>query len=94
MYIEDIIWLPEIADKLLAKHGVTQGEAEELLFGRPTFRFVERGDFRGEDVYAALGQSAAGRYLVVYFILKMQNVALVLSARDMERRERRLYEQK
>ena len=94
MYIERVSWSEAIVDKLLAKHQVLPTEAEELLFSQPEFRFVERGERKGEDIYAALGQTDAGRYLIVYFIMKQQNVALVLSARDMEHKERRLYERK
>ena len=65
-----------------------------MLFHFPEFRRVERGRQKDEDVYVALGQTEAGRYLVIYFIKKAQNVALVLSAREMEHRERRLYERK
>lgn len=94
MYIERVVWLPNIIEKLLAKHDVTKLEVEDVLLNFPEFRHVERGRQREEDVYAALGQTEAGRYLVIYFIKKAQNTALVLSAREMERRERRLYERK
>jgi hypothetical protein len=46
---------------------------------------------RGEDVYRALGQTDAGRYLVVFFIHKLTREALILSARDMDHKERRSY---
>lgn len=66
-------------------------EVEEVLFGRPRVRFVEQGYRKGEDVYAAYGQTQGGRYLIVFFILKQGNQALILSARDMDKKERRLY---
>lgn len=91
MRIEHIIWLPEIEDKLLRKHGVQVEEAEDVLFGRPHIRFVEKGQREGEDLYAAYGQSEAGRWLIVFFVMKSQRRALIVSARDMERKERRLY---
>lgn len=94
MQIDDFIWLPDIADKLAVKHGVSQDEAEDVFFNRPRYRFVESGHRPVEDVYAAAGQTDAGRYLVVFFIQKQDNTALILSARDMDRRERRLYERK
>ncbi len=43
MYIDDFIWLPDIVEKLIVKHGVTQDEAEEVFFDRPRYRFVEAG---------------------------------------------------
>ncbi len=94
MFIDDFIWLPDILEKILVKHHVNQDEVEETFFNRPHFRFVERGNRRGEDVYLAAGQSDGGRYLIVFFIYKPDHVALILSARDMDKKERRKYERK
>lgn len=91
MIVRRVIWLPDIEDKITQKHNVLAEEAEEVLFGNTRVRFVEKGYRRGEDVYAAYGQTEAGRYLIVYFILKQGSEALVLSARDMDNKERRLY---
>jgi uncharacterized DUF497 family protein len=43
-------------------------------------------------VYSASGQTHAGRYLIVFFVHKRDGRALILSARDMTRNERRRYE--
>ncbi len=94
MFIDDFIWLPDIIEKLLIKHHVTQNEVEEIFFNRPQFRFVEKGNRTGEDVYLVAGQSDAGQYLVVFFIHKPGHLALILSARDMDKKERRRYERK
>ena len=94
MYIEDCIWLPDLLVKLLAKHYVTQEEVEEIFVNDPKYRFVESGYRKGEDVYSAAGQTDAGRYLIVFFIQKQNNLALILSARDMDQKERRRYEKK
>ncbi len=94
MYIDDFIWLPDIVDKLAVKHHVTQDEVEEVFFNRPKYRFVESGHRSGEDVYAASGQTDAGRYLTVFFIHKSADLALILSARDMDQKERKRYERK
>jgi uncharacterized DUF497 family protein len=92
MYIDDFIWLPDVLEKLAVKHGGTQEEVEEVFFNRPRYRFVESGHRSGEDVYSASGQTDAGRYLIVFFIHKPNNTALILSARDMDKKERRRYE--
>jgi hypothetical protein len=92
MYIDDFIWLPDVVEKLAVKHSVTQDEVEEVFFDRPRYRFVESGHRPGEDVYSAMGQTDAGRYLVAFFIHKSANTALILSARDMDKKERRYYE--
>jgi uncharacterized protein len=94
MYIDDFIWLPDIVEKLIVKHGVTQDEAEYIFFNRPKYRFVESGYRPNENVYAASGQTDAGRYLIVFFIHKSDNTALILSARDMDVKERRQYARK
>jgi uncharacterized DUF497 family protein len=94
MYIDDFIWLPSILDKVEIKHQVSQDEVEEVFFNRPRYRFVESGHREGEDVYAASGQTEAGRYLIVFFIHKSSNTALILSAREMDTKERRRYERK
>jgi uncharacterized DUF497 family protein len=67
---------------------------EEALSGPAKFRFVEKGDRHGEDVYLALGRTAAGRYLAVLFIHKQFNEALIVSARDMANKERQQYGKK
>ncbi len=89
-----MIWLRDIVDKLAFKHHVETDEVEEVLNGKPKFRFVEKGERRGEDVYLALGQTNAGRYLSVLFIYEKTREALILSARDMARKERRRYGRK
>lgn len=94
MYIDDFIWLPGILDKVEIKHHVSQDEAEEIFFNNPRYRFVESGHQKGEDVYSAGGQTEAGRYLIVFFIYKSSNTALILSARDMVKKERKRYERK
>ena len=68
--IERIVWLQSVIDKLSSKHRVETNEVEEVFASRPKIRFVERGRSRDEDVYLALGQTSAGRYLAVLFIYK------------------------
>jgi len=94
MKINGILWLEDIVEKLFRKHNVEKQEVKEVLQNRPAFRFVEKGHRKGENVYSAFGQTEVGRYLVVYFVYKKANQALVLSARDMTSSERRKYEQK
>lgn len=91
MVINGLVWLDEVVEKIVAKHHVTQAEVEEALGSRARFRRMMRGRFRGEDVYAALGRTQAGRHLIVFFIHKRTADALILSARDMDEKERRRY---
>jgi uncharacterized protein len=94
MKIAGVIWLREIVDKLAFKHHVEPYEVEEVLNNKPKIRFVEKGQRKDEDVYLALGQSDAGRYLAVLFIYKKTKESLILSARDMADKERRQYGKK
>jgi uncharacterized DUF497 family protein len=94
MRINGIIWLGNVVDKLAFKHRVEQEEVEEVFENGPKFRFLEKGERTGEDVYVAMGQSNAGRYLAVMFIYKKSKEALILSARAMAPKERKLYGKK
>ena len=94
MKIDGTIWLRDIADKLEFKHNVTMEEVEETLNNKPKFRFVEKGERKGEDVYMALGRTDSGRYLSTLFIYKRTKEVLILSARDMADKERKQYGKK
>jgi uncharacterized DUF497 family protein len=94
MRFKGIIWSREVIDKLSRKHGVAAEEVEEVLGAVRRFRTIEKGHVKGEDLYGAMGQTDSGRYLIVYFIRKLSDEALVVSARDADRRERKAYEKK
>ena len=94
MEVQDIIWLDVFVEKLWRKHRVRTEEVEGMLYNSPKVRFIEKGDVKGEDIYAAMGRTRAGRYLITFFIRKRDNSALIISARDMTRKERRYYEKK
>jgi len=91
MKVTGLIWLRGVIDKLASKHNVSTDEVEEVFEHAPRYRFIEIGDVEGEDVYAALGRSVAGRYLIAYFIHKATGEALIISAREMTGKERRSY---
>jgi uncharacterized DUF497 family protein len=92
MQLHEVIWKDWFIDKIESKHGVGMDEVEEVLFGKLHVRRAQKGHVKGEDLYAACGQTEAGRYLIVFFIRKEQTAALPLSARDMTDSERRYYE--
>jgi len=91
MRITDIIWKEAVVEKLTSRHGVSMAEVEEVLRARAVVRRTVKGRVRGEDVYAAMAQIAGGRYLIVFFIDKKRGMALPISARDMDRAERKYY---
>jgi hypothetical protein len=94
MRIHWTIWKNQFVEKIQKKHGVSTDEVEEVLTFKAHFRKAEKGRIRGEDVYAAYGQTEAGRYIVTFFIFKKPDCALPISARDMNQSERRYYEKK
>lgn len=91
MEIRNVIIPQHILDKIEATRGVKEHEVREVFDDRPHFRRVEKGRVVGEDLYVALGQTDAGRYLKVFFIHKRNKDALVISAFNMNREERRQY---
>ncbi len=49
---------------------------------------------KGEDLYVAFGNTNAGRHLTVLFVKKKNSRSLVISARDMSKKERKRYGKK
>ena len=84
-------WARNAVDNLAWKHDATTDEVEEVFRHAPRYRFIERGDIAGEELYAALGQTDAGRYLIVYFVRKTTDEALIVSAREMTPKEKKAY---
>ena len=91
MRVTGLIWLRDVVDKLAWKHQVTTDEVEDALMSTPRLRFLERGTVEGEDLYAAMARTAAGRYLIIYFVFKMSGEALIISAREMTKKEKKTY---
>ena len=58
------------------------------------FRKVQKGHIPGENLYSSLGRTKSERYLAVFFIYKPSHAALIISARDMDEKERKLHERK
>jgi uncharacterized DUF497 family protein len=92
MQLHEVIWKDRFINKIEAKHGVSTNEVEEILFGKAHVRRARKGHVKGEDLYAAYGQTEEGRYLIVLFIRKEQTAALPISARDMTDSEQKYYE--
>jgi uncharacterized DUF497 family protein len=92
--IHALVWFGDVIEKLLTKHHVHQHEVKEVLHGKPRFLFVEKGNRPDEDVYAAMGKTSQGRRLIVFFVYTRGGRAIIVSARDMTKVERRRYEEK
>jgi hypothetical protein len=80
------------AEKNWELHQVSNAECEQIFFNRPIRVAPDEKHSQQEPRRAALGQSNAGRLLAVVFTVR-GTLLRVISARDMSRAERRLYEQ-
>ena len=77
--------------KNLEKHGVSQQEIEEVFFD-PRKKLLEDKFHSGsEDRYILLGRTRQERLLLVVFTIRLRR-ARAISARDLSKKEKRLYE--
>lgn len=90
---EGFEWDAGNADKSWYKHGVARSECEQVFFNRPLMASGDPLHSAAEKRYFALGVTDTGRRLFIAFTLRGQYIR-VLSARDMSRRERLVYEEK
>ena len=72
-------------------HRVTQQEAEQVFFNRPLIVADDVKHSEAERRYYVLGQTDEDRALFVAFTVREERIR-VISARDMSRRERKVYQ--
>ena len=76
------------------KHGVNQSEAEEVFFNQPLLLLEDARHGGQESRFHALGKTHEQRTLHITFTLRADDTLVrVISARDMHRKERAIYEQ-
>jgi Uncharacterized protein conserved in bacteria len=85
-------WDAGNADKNWELHAVSRGETENVFFNWPLVVAPDAGHSRQEARYAALGKTEKGGRLTAIFTVR-GTLIRVISARDMSRQERRIYEQ-
>lgn len=83
-------WDEHNAEKNWQKHRVTPSECEEMFFNRPMVVSDDVKHSEKENRFYALGHSDAGRMLFAVFTIR-RNLIRVISARDMNRKERKVY---
>jgi uncharacterized protein len=87
-------WDDGNARKSADKHDVSQAEAESIFFSDPLVIVEDAGHSKTEQRSNALGMTLQGRALHVTFTLRRKATLIrIISARDMNRRERQSYEQ-
>jgi uncharacterized protein len=76
------------------RHDVSQGEAEQVFFDTRLLVVEDTQHSMQEPRYHALGMTLDGRHLHVTFTVReAMTLIRVISARDMHRKERAIYEQ-
>lgn len=85
-------WDENNREKNWEKHGVLASECEEAFFNLPLLLQSDPSHSQKEPRYYVLGHTIADRRLFIAFTVR-QNKIRVISARDMSRKERSIYEQ-
>jgi len=80
-------------NKNLIKHDVENWECEQVFLDERLIILADPKHSIAEKRCAAFGRTDAGRLLVVIFT-KRGKLLRIISARDMNRRERKFYEEK
>jgi uncharacterized protein len=74
-------------------HEVTDGECEDVFFNLPLVIASDKKHSESENRFFALGRTDADRWLFIAFTIRNQLIR-VISARDMTKREERIYAEK
>jgi uncharacterized DUF497 family protein len=90
--IEGFEWDDGNRDKNWATHQVDWTEAEEAFFGTPIIVSPDSKHSLSENRKVLLGRTLADRRLVVVFTIRNNRIR-VISARDMSKKERTLYDE-
>jgi len=85
-------WDEYNTNKIWEKHVVTPTESEQVFFNRPLVVADDVNHSQAERRFRILGQTDAGRLLFLVFTIRKALIR-VISARDMSRKERKVYQQ-
>jgi uncharacterized DUF497 family protein len=79
--------------KSVDRHDVSPMEAEQVFANEPLFITPDQAHSQTEQRYRALGKTRNDRLLTVIFTLReLETKIRIISARDMHRKEKALYE--
>jgi uncharacterized DUF497 family protein len=87
---EGFDWDAGNSEKNWNKHGVSTSECEEVFFNQPLLVAEDAAHSQQEARFYGLGHADGGRMLFVVFTLRGARIR-VISARDMSRKERKVY---
>ena len=88
---EGFQWDEGNSNKNLIRHRVWNWECEQVFFNQPLFVLDDPEHSLVEKRWAAFGQTDSGRLLIIIFTQRT-NLLRVISARDMNHKEREYYE--
>jgi uncharacterized DUF497 family protein len=88
--VEGFDWDKGNIEKNWERHKVSFIECEEVFFNEPLIVQVDEVHSTTENRHYALGKTNDERYLFIVFTIRANKIR-VISARDMSRRERRIY---
>ncbi len=80
-------------DKNFIQHNVENWECEQVFFNRPLLVLDDPKHSVSEKRWAAFGKTDADRFLVVIFS-ERNYLIRIISVRDMNKRERKFYDEK
>ena len=89
--LEGFQWDDGNREKNYKKHLVHFAECEQVFFNRPLLISADVRNSQSESRFAALGVTDRNRRLAIVFTVR-GNLIRVISARDMDRKERNFYE--
>ena len=88
--VEGFEWDQSNIEKNWEKHRVSYLECEEVFFNQPLLVQEDEIHSKFGPRYYVLGKSNDGRHLFIVFTIR-RNKIRVISARNMSKRERRIY---
>lgn len=83
-------WDEGNAGKNWLRHKVSPSECEQIFFNLPLVPSEDKKHSQEEERYYALGKTDMGRLLFIVFTIRGKNIRII-SARDMNKKERRIY---
>jgi hypothetical protein len=86
-------WDKGNVNKNLIRHNVENWECEQIFFNIPLLLLEDPGHSSTEKRWAAFGKTDPNRLLIVIFTIRGELIR-VISARDMDKKERIYYNEK
>lgn len=91
--IKGFEWDKANIDKSYKKHGITPNQAEEIFLDEDLKIIRDIKHSQKEARFIALGQNFEKKLLFIVFTLRKDKIRII-SARPMNKKERRIYEKK